>query len=264
MKYIESVRNMDKRDFSIDIARGIACLLVIVGHVPTTPSLLHTWIYSFHMPLFFIISGIVLNTNDSFPIFLKKRVKSLLVPYFALNLCVWIIETIIRVAGSVIAFQSIEARIIFDNFVGTIIGYRLTNYYYILWFVIALFFGVILAYGIARIQKSCLWNVAIGISLIVCNAFLWRYVNGMPLSLDMVLLSTGFILIGYSMRRFIVNVSHGKMDIIGIPLLAAGACVAFIGSRYYGDVDLYKCQMGGGILPNNLFTPRQYRYSTDC
>ncbi|MBR3304743.1 MAG: acyltransferase family protein [Christensenellaceae bacterium] len=236
---------MYKRDYSIDIARGLACLLVVVGHVPTIPSFLHTWIYSFHMPLFFIISGIVLNSNDYFPVFLKKRVKSLLVPYFALNLCAWIIETIIRVAGSVFASPSIGTRTIFDNFVGTIIGYRLTNYYYILWFVIALFFGLILAYGIVRIRNSFLWNVVIGISLIVCNAFIWRYVNGMPLSLDMVFLSTGFILIEYSMCSFIVNGSHGKMNIIGIPLLASAACVALIGSRYYGDVDLYKCQMGG-------------------
>lgn len=246
MRYIKSVRNMDKRDYSIDIARGLACLLVVVGHVPTTPSLLHTWIYSFHMPLFFIISGIVLNADDSFSVFLKKRVKSLLVPYFSLNLCVWIIETLIRVAGSVFAPQNLEVRTILDNFVGTIIGYRLTNYYYILWFVITLFFGLILAYGIIKIQKRIIWNVAIGVSLIVCNAFLWKYVNGMPLSLDMVPLSTGFILIGYSMRSFSVNVSHGKMDIIGIPLLAAGCMCALIGSRYYGDVDLYKCQMGGG------------------
>ena len=56
---------MYKRDYSIDIARGLACLLVVVGHVPTIPSFLHTWIYSFHMPLFFIISGIVLNSNDN-------------------------------------------------------------------------------------------------------------------------------------------------------------------------------------------------------
>lgn len=79
---------MDKRDYSIDIARGLACSLVVLWHVPTTPSFLHTWIYSFRMPLFFIISGIVLNTNYSFLVFLKKRVKSLVVPYFALNLCV--------------------------------------------------------------------------------------------------------------------------------------------------------------------------------
>lgn len=169
-----------------------------------------------------------------------------------------------RVAGSVLASQSIGTKTIFDNFVVTIIGYRLTNYYYILWFVIALFFGLILAYGIVRIQKSILWNVVIGISLVVCNAFLWRYVNGMSLSMDMVLLSTGFILIGYSMRSFIVNVSHGKMDIIGIPLLAATAYVALIGSRYYGDVDLYKCQMGGGILPSNLLFPQQHRHFNYC
>ena len=47
---------MKEHDYSIDIARGIACLLVIIGHISSTPSQVNVWIYAFHMPLFFIIT----------------------------------------------------------------------------------------------------------------------------------------------------------------------------------------------------------------
>lgn len=40
----------------IDACKGIGILLVILGHT-NVPSIVHTIIYSFHMPLFFIISG---------------------------------------------------------------------------------------------------------------------------------------------------------------------------------------------------------------
>ena len=54
---------MKEHDYSIDIARGIACLLVIIGHISSTPSQVNVWIYAFHMPLFFIISGLIINTK---------------------------------------------------------------------------------------------------------------------------------------------------------------------------------------------------------
>lgn len=74
-------------------------LLVVLGHsgmaepeIETHVGLLKTWIYSFHMPLFFFISGYLFSlTNPDFlkikagP-FLFKKVKRLLVPYFILGL----------------------------------------------------------------------------------------------------------------------------------------------------------------------------------
>ena len=41
----------------IDYSKGIAILFVIFGHVYWGNNIVTTWIYSFHMPLFFIISG---------------------------------------------------------------------------------------------------------------------------------------------------------------------------------------------------------------
>ncbi|UTY38328.1 hypothetical protein NMU03_11665 [Allocoprobacillus halotolerans] len=37
----------------IDIAKGIATLLVIIGHLSYTPPGIKAWLYTFHIPLFF-------------------------------------------------------------------------------------------------------------------------------------------------------------------------------------------------------------------
>lgn len=47
----------------IDIAKGFACLLVIVGHTISPESAPYRYIFSFHMPLFFIWLGTRLNQN---------------------------------------------------------------------------------------------------------------------------------------------------------------------------------------------------------
>lgn len=46
------------RTVHMDIARGLAVLLVVIGHMRTlVPSYVFYWINSFHMPFFFFISG---------------------------------------------------------------------------------------------------------------------------------------------------------------------------------------------------------------
>lgn len=72
-------RNME-RDKSIDIAKGIAILLVVVGHSHCVTGLAHQIIYSFHMPLFFIFAGWFYKERgilDS----IKKDFRRLIVPY---------------------------------------------------------------------------------------------------------------------------------------------------------------------------------------
>lgn len=42
----------------IDLTKGVAIFLMVCGHTGI-PSLISNWIWSFHMPLFFIISGML-------------------------------------------------------------------------------------------------------------------------------------------------------------------------------------------------------------
>ena len=75
-----------KRKRDIDIAKGSAMLLVILGHTVYTPKSVVWWLYSFHMPLFFSISGIVFHPQKylTWTQFLIAKIKSLLLPYFCL------------------------------------------------------------------------------------------------------------------------------------------------------------------------------------
>ncbi len=74
---------MPKRIVYIDIARGIGILLVVLGHndFGFISPFFYQVIYSFHIPLFFFLSGLFLNPAIPFLEFFKKRFNGLLKPY---------------------------------------------------------------------------------------------------------------------------------------------------------------------------------------
>lgn len=83
------------RNDSIDVAKGLGIILVVIGHV-MSPVMsgnsilewLYSVIYTFHMPLFFFVSGYVAKKLVTKPVakteLLKQRLLRLMVPY-----CVW-------------------------------------------------------------------------------------------------------------------------------------------------------------------------------
>ncbi len=75
-----------KRDGWLDSCKAIAILLVILGHTYSIPEWLYVLIYAFHMPLFFIISGMVFNQQKygrgTFGLYLRVKFKGYMVPYF--------------------------------------------------------------------------------------------------------------------------------------------------------------------------------------
>ena len=66
------------RDQNLDIAKGIGILLVVWGHCSLIG---FDEIYSFHMPLFFFLSGCVLCIRKSYKDIVKKKANQLLIPY---------------------------------------------------------------------------------------------------------------------------------------------------------------------------------------
>ncbi len=79
-----------KRIIWLDIARGLAMLCVIYGHVLPRNVGFGKWIYSWHMPIFFIITGILLSIKDdwkkmTYCQLFKKDIKSIMYPYAIFN-----------------------------------------------------------------------------------------------------------------------------------------------------------------------------------
>lgn len=68
----------------IDALKGIGIILIVLGH---THVLFRTYIYSFHIPLFFSISGFLFQEEKcKFSQFVIKKVKTLLFPYVFFSL----------------------------------------------------------------------------------------------------------------------------------------------------------------------------------
>jgi fucose 4-O-acetylase-like acetyltransferase len=68
----------------LDAAKGLGILLVVFGHNPV-PAPLGKYLVSFHMPLFFLVSGYLFGMTKplGFKEFLRKRIRTLVIPYFA-------------------------------------------------------------------------------------------------------------------------------------------------------------------------------------
>lgn len=82
---------MNQRDVTVDIAKGVAILFVVIGHllqyntVDASNGVCFNWIYSFHMPLFMLLSGYVATFSrdkiKDFHSFVSKKAVRLLLPY---------------------------------------------------------------------------------------------------------------------------------------------------------------------------------------
>lgn len=76
-----------KRIDWIDFAKGFTMLLVVIGHSTGTSLLgmtIHQIIFSFHMPLFFVLSGMTFKPSDTVEEFKEKifkNIKNLLIPF---------------------------------------------------------------------------------------------------------------------------------------------------------------------------------------
>lgn len=88
----------------IDIAKGIGIILVVIGHCFRDEmranyyicEFIYELIYSFHMPLFFSISGITFYISykkyiNNKKLFIKKKVQTLLVPFATYGFIIYIL-----------------------------------------------------------------------------------------------------------------------------------------------------------------------------
>ena len=83
------------RIYWIDYAKGIGIFLVVIGHVcrgltlsaiidPSVAKLIDQWIYAFHMPIFFFLSGLLIQPSVSKTLkdFVINKLNTLAYPYF--------------------------------------------------------------------------------------------------------------------------------------------------------------------------------------
>lgn len=195
----------NKRDLSMDIAKGIGILCVILGHNGLEQ------VGTFHMPLFFILSGYFLSSKLSMKDFAAKKARQLLLPYaFGVLLTVFcaVIKDIVwhnpedilpdikmwLIAG--LYGKGTKSDILFE-------GVHKIGVY---WFLLALFIGSI----IVRKFYDSQYMLAI-LTLIAYVGYATRQIIFLPLSIQNGMVAAFFLGIGAYARR--TKLLHKKCDI---------------------------------------------------
>jgi len=179
-------------------------LLVVLGHsgfeeliIQQQLSGLHVWIYNFHMPLFFLISGYLFSftnvdfINISFESFVWKKVKRLLVPYFVIGTVIYLIK---------FAFSSlshVSREFTFCNFLYMFVAPCTPNSTMgYLWYLITLFMVFLIVLAVSRLHID-LKMTSVCLLLIL---FLWVMDEFLPqmylFNLSEVIHYTPFFLMG--------------------------------------------------------------------
>jgi len=209
-----------KRIDYLDMAKGIGILLVIIGHISYVSEPVRQYISSFHMPLFFVISGILLcykqEENSSLREFAGRKFKGLMMPYYFFSLCVLLIESARIIWKNANTWENV-LRQAFQSLCLQGVS--------VLWFLPALFIGELL---FVLIRKHCS-HLQTGIVLvIVCvvtyfgsgatqEYFLQKSSIGAALCYDVIsmalrnLFCVGLVGIGYYFAKAILCRKFGRI-----------------------------------------------------
>lgn len=212
----------------IDSLKGFGVILVILGHLPTSPEL-HKYIFSFHMPLFLFISGYLFNQKKYSQArkFITSRVRSLLFPYFSLTIVSYLIFVLTSYSFSHNKFHlpyggdfsktiysTLYASFNFEHFNSVLFNGPL-------WFLPCLFVTSLIFYFLFKIFNKSL-NLFI-MAIVLVSIIGYYSVNYLPMalpwSIDIALNAVTFYSAGYLFRNYFEDKFFRITKIIIIPLL---------------------------------------------
>ena len=152
----------------LDIAKGIGILLVVFAHINIKGPIYQT-IYSFHMPLFFILAGMTFSTYGSFSEFIGKKAKRLLLPYIVYSLITFAWYALVEVKMP--EFTGLTRnQTVFGSFMEIFLARGSVDFLQhnpALWFIPCLFITELIYYALCQCRKSV--KLICGIILGVCG-----------------------------------------------------------------------------------------------
>lgn len=241
---------INKRNNTIDVAKGLGIIFVILGHVLAHDTYIGTIIYSFHMPLFFVVSGVFAKSSCekyNFFEYLKKNIKALILPYMLfLAICILVTLSVPEWRGEINK----------DNIINAL--YYCNPWFWKaghLWFLVALFEAKIAFYFYYKIilNKEKIWlNIGSLIALFIAGFYVESVAEfigfSLPFRLGSAVMACAFFTLGYLLRDYIKNYQIKKNDYLKI--IAAFICLAitiFV-TQFNGVVDMDQQQYSNKIL----------------
>lgn len=201
----------------IDTLKAIGITLVFLGH---SGAPFHDGIYLFHMPLFFVISGFLWNTDkySSMAVrsFIKAKFTAYIIPYLKIAaVCLALFGIIIPLVTQV-GYEMFVAKLVKYLF-GILIYSRGTVEWMPqcspLWFLTCLFFAEVLFFMIMKLNRPLYGVLVSGIVGFVMSQ-IGKY---FPWNIDNAFTCVPYLYIGLLFKRYWTHISKIKYMSIAIP-----------------------------------------------
>lgn len=211
----------------LDYSKAIGILLVIIGHLPYVYGMqfqnIPIWnvahaVTLFHMPLFFIISGVLFKPCE-YKLLIKKNINQLLIPYVLLSIIVLIIGSVLDFALGNFSIHKLLSQSIGVITIYDLYGIGSYSYCSPLWFCVALFFVKIIANGVIyRKNRLCLI-----ILLCLLGGGTMYISNVIPLRIDSAIVGFIFFIIGYLFKDKINRIDGFQIKTLLLLTFISGA-----------------------------------------
>jgi fucose 4-O-acetylase-like acetyltransferase len=230
-----------KRVDYVDIAKGIGIVLVVMGHndFALISPFAHKLIYSFHMPMFFFMSGMFFKPDIPFWSFLWNRFNRVLKPFVAILVLIYFASISFSKVSLVMSTRRL-LKAMYAN------GHYLD--WVQLWFLPHLFAVSLFAFVFFKVMKRASlhkWRWLILAVLYTMGVLglklFWPFeftlfgksfiLYGLPFSIDLILVSSSFFIFGYELNREQNRAIFEKSWILLISGIMLAALVSYFPDR---------------------------------
>lgn len=164
-----NVATTNKRILWVDTLRFLGMLAIYVGHFGQVSGRAYSFVFIYHVPLFFFVSGAVeslVETNCDFIRYVWKKFQSIMLPYFFFSLITILI---------LFLSQELPADSLIAMAKQTLLGVRNATVAGALWFLPCLFVMSVLFGLIRRVINKHWLILLIGLAALVIAEFLLPY-----------------------------------------------------------------------------------------
>ena len=190
----------------IDIAKGIAILAIVLGHLGIYDALgnevLEPWVFAFHVPIFFVIAGYFESNKRPFKDFAIQKARRLLLPYVATSaFIILLVALLLLFKGDAWPSRFTDMQtLLLAVFYGT--GSWFVHTFWqatpigAIWFLPALFFASILQRLALKFKHGWLFNLLWAFLALISHKYFW-----LPFSLQSAALGALFMSFGHWLRK---------------------------------------------------------------
>lgn len=226
-----------KRIDFFDIAKGIGILCMIAGHMGNPA--IDRIVFTFHVPLFFLISGYFLSEKESISTFVKKKIRTLIIPYLFTGLCLVLIKIPVNI---VLGTPNLMLSDMTNTFLKVLYGSGANENKTLwgigaigaIWFLLALFWALFIVKCVSNIKLG--WAIVLIIAVV---SYLSSGIVWLPWDIQAGGVAAVFVYIGLQIKRFGINFKKVNYPILIIGIVALALQVIFnirtsIVTNYYG------------------------------